>query len=473
MTAPQVAGLTPEERGELEELFATWEAKLIRNRLRMKYYNGKAGLKDLGITIPPTLTRVDMVCGWPAKAVDALAVRSAFDGFVFAEEVEDDLSATLLANNFKNLYSQAVNSELIHSCSFATVTKGAPDEPVVQIGFYSALNAAALWDSRKKRIKCGFTVVSLDKDGNPDWINMYTDDYVLQMTARDKYWSLERLEHAQGRPLMEPLVYRPSLDRPFGKSRISRAVMSIADSAVREMLRTEVHAEIYAVPQKYLIGLDLSAEDKQKISNFINTYFYATRDENGNLPEFGQLPQASMDPHINYMRSLAAQFAGETGMPISSLGVIHDNPASAEAIYAAKEDLIIEAEALNETNGQSLHNIGLLALAIAKDTTVDKLTDAEKSIMPKFRPVDKPSVASQADAMMKQVSAAPWIANTTVFLEELGYNDEQITRMQNERRRAEGQKTFEEIIKATPQEQAKPVEQDTGESEGEASGEEA
>jgi hypothetical protein len=36
------------------------------------------------------------------------------------------------------------------------------------------------------------------------------------------------------------------------------------------------------------------------------------------------------------LRQLAAQFAGETGVPLNSLGVVQDNPSSAEAIYATR-----------------------------------------------------------------------------------------------------------------------------------------
>ena len=59
-----------------------------------------------------------------------------------------------------------------------------------------------------------------------------------------------------------------------------------------------------------------------------------TRDEDGNVPTFGQIAAASMEPHIAYMRNLAARFSGATNVPISELGIVQDNPSSAEAIYA-------------------------------------------------------------------------------------------------------------------------------------------
>ncbi|WP_457835981.1 hypothetical protein, partial [Staphylococcus aureus] len=61
-------------------------------------------------------------------------------------------------------------------------------------------------------------------------------------------------------------------------------------------------------------------------------------------PILNQFPQVSMQPHAELLRFWGTLFSGETGIPVGSLGIIQDNPSSAEAIYAAKEDLVLEAE---------------------------------------------------------------------------------------------------------------------------------
>lgn len=435
-TAPRVPGLTGYEQDALNRLFDVWCKKLTRNKLKMKYYRKKNGLKDLGISIPPQLKGLDAVIGWPAKAVDMLSARSIFDGFVYEDDVPHSIDGILRDNKFKTMYSQAVNSELIHSCAFITVSKGAQGEPPVLVSFYSAENGAAIWDSRLKRIECGFTIVDVDDTTKqPTWINLYTDEAVIELRSGGGSWSATRLKHAQGRPLMEALTYCPDLDRPMGKSRISRAVMSITDSAVRTIVRSELSAEFFTSPQKYFLGVDDELfADRSKWETYIGTILALTRDEEGNVPQVGQFPQMSMQPHTDYMRNLAAQFAGETNLPISCLGVIHDNPASAEAMRTAESYLIMEAEALNETNGDALRNIGLLVHAISQNKTIDQLTDEEKSIEPRFRDPSMPSVVSQSDAIVKQVSALPWLAETDVVLEMLGYNKEQRTRMMKSKR---------------------------------------
>ena len=226
--------------------------------------------------------------------------------------------------------------------------------------------------------------------------------------------------------------------------------MTITDSAVREALRTEIASEFMTSPQKYLLGTDGDPfENQDRWMAYTGAIINIDRGRDGEMPEFGQLPQGSMQPHMDYIRNLAARFSGETSIPISSLGVIHDNPSSAEAIYAAKEDLVIEAEHLNMTNGNSLRNIGLMMLAILNRCSIAELSDEYKTITPRFKNPAMPSIVSQSDAMVKQASVAPYLAETEVFLEELGYSEEQRTRIINEKKRAEAGFTLERLMEGS------------------------
>ena len=447
-------GLTVEEKEMLCKLITVWSAKLDRNNLRVRYYNMHNRLKDLKISIPPYLKDTEIAVGWAQKAVDTLAVRSRFDGFSFIDGENDLMDAIVRDNRLRLLYRQARKSELIHSVAFLTVSQGGEDEAPALINCYSALNAAALWDYRRKRIKCGMTIVDIKQDDpltepEPLQVNLYTDDYVLELYKRDNIWHSNRVEHKMGRPLIEPLVYSASIDRPFGKSRITRAVMTLVDSAVRTSLRSEVASEFFCAPQKYVLGADKDTfADTSKIDAYIGYILALTNNEDGETPTVGQFAQHSMEPHIAYMRSLAARFSGETNVPISELGVIHDNPSSAEAIYAAKESLVIEATDLNEDNGDALKTIGKMALAIAQNKTLSDLDENENSIQPHFMNPAMPSLVSQADAMVKAVSAAPWIANTNVFLEELGFDEATRRSMMNDKKRGEATDTVAMITQA-------------------------
>ena len=428
-----IGGDFPQEwRDMLSDLLALWGAKLGRNMLKMRYYNGKNVLKDFGISIPPTLLNVETVVGWPQKAVDAMAVRSRFDGYTASDsEVQALLNRLVYSANLKLKYRQAAQSTLIHSCSFATIVMGEDGFP--RIDLHSAETASARWDDAKGRIAYGMVINSFDSF-TPSEITLYTDDAAVHLWDTGAgFWDWESQQYSMGRPTMEPLTYRPTFRKPFGQSRITRAVMSITDSAVREALRTEISAEFFTSPQKYLLGADAdSFANTTKWEAYIGNIFAVGRDEDGNLPEFGQLSQGSMQPHTDYMRSLAARFSGETNVPISTLGVIHDNPASAEAIYAASEPLIIEVEDFNDSAREMLRNVALMCMAAVLDVPLDKLPDEYRDFTANFRNPAMPSVVSQTDAMTKLAAVVPGFAGTDVFWEQVGFPEDMRRKVETE-----------------------------------------
>lgn len=422
-SAPRLGSDFPAEwQDMLDDLIGLWQAKLGRNRLKMRYYNGKNVLHDFGISIPPSLLDVETVVGWPQKAVDAMAVRCRFDGFTAGDDaVQAALDGFAERSRLRVKFRQAVQSTLIHSCCFGVVTMY-EDGP--HVDFYSAERAAARWDDALGRIAYGMTVDDWDEKGACA-ITLYTDDAAVSIWRDGQWWTWSAEPLSMGRPTMEAIAYRPTFAKPFGQSRITRGVMSITDSAVRESLRTEISAEFFTSPQKYLLGADPEAfAQTTKWEAYIGNIFAVGRDEDGNLPTFGQLSQGSMQPHTDYMRSLAARFSGETNVPISTLGVIHDQPASAEAIYAASEPLIIECEDFNDGARESLRNLALMCLAGETDTPLDELPAEARDFTPNFRNPAMPSVVSQTDAMVKIAAVVPEFAGTDVFFEQLGFGED-------------------------------------------------
>lgn len=441
-------GLEPSDAPLVSDLVRTWRDKLERNCLREMYYEMHRKPRDLGIAIPPKLKTLRQVMGWPAKAVDMLATRSQFDGFTSTdEETTSALQALVAVNGLKKMYRQAVTSEVMHSCAFATVTAGdqSRHEPAVLVRFYPATAASAIWDAHDNRIKAGLVVADRDtrprpRRGEPTLVLAFTEDAVISIArTSSRGWSASYQRHSMGRTLMVPLSHKASLSRPFGKSAISRAVMDLTDSAMRAAVRSEVAGEFISSPQKFLMGAKKGALPAGSLWDaYIGSIFCVPPDSaTGAVPQFGQLPQGSMQPHVDYMRSLAARFSGETNVPISSLGVISDNPSSAEAIYAAKEDLVIAAQNLNEDNGEALRDIAYMALAIERGTDYWTEMDVAANVEAKFRNPARPSLVSQADAMCKIVQSFPWIAESDVALEELGFSDDQIMRLRSDRRRSQ------------------------------------
>ena len=462
-----VKGLSLKEEALFFELLQIWSAKLARNKMRYEYYSYKNKLKSMGISIPPQFDRFDTVIGWPAKAVDSLAMRTRFEGFVFQDGEDKTMLDIVRGNRLQILHKQAARSALVSSCAFMTTSKGDEGEPPAVVSAYSALYSAGKWNRRKKRMECGLTVVDTKVDPvsgaeEPTWVNLYTDEATIEIKETPHGWTSRHVPHKLGRPAIEPIVFRPSLDRPFGRSRISRAVMSITDCAMREALRTEVGAEFYTAPQKYILGADESLfDDGSRWDAYIGSFLALSRDEEGDMPQVGMFSQGTMQPHTDYMRSLAARFSGETSIPISELGVVHDNPASAEAIYASKESLVVEAQDFNDDNTAALSNIGMMALALADNKALSELDDNQRSIMPRFKNPALPSVVSQADAMVKIAGVMPWVAESDVALEELGFTADQIRRLKSDKAKAEARANMNQFMLARAQngEQKSPTEE--------------
>ena len=466
VSAEQFDGLTAAEAADLRELLRVWNDKLGGNSRNVRYYKGRNRLKDLGIAIPPALTGMNVTVGWPAKAVDALAVRSVFEGVSTGTSDDAWLSKVLRDNDFALSYSQAVTSELIGSCAFATVSSGVGDEPEVLINFYSPLTSSALWDVRRKCIRCGMTVSDYEtrSDGvcEPLAVNYYTSGYVIKCEKTNGKWRTERVANPVGRPLMEPLRYRPSLERPFGKSRISKAVRDIADEAMRTVVRMEVSAELYTAPQRYLLGADENTfksddadERATKVRSYFGSIFAATTNENGDIPQYGQLAQMTMQPHMDMLQSLAMRFAGETGVPVSSLGVSHDNPMSAEALRAMSEDLVIEAEALNATNGASIENVARIALALRDGKTMRETVAGYPDLYADFRNPMRPTKAATTDSSQKEVAMFPWMAEedgaVEILLAEQGYNKSQVAQLMKAKRSHDAQAALAEVLNVNEQ----------------------
>lgn len=439
-------GLVPLEWLDmLNELLEVFYSKLRRNRLRYRYYDGKNKLKDFGISTPPQLLNVETVVGWPKKAVDALSERSRFDGFSASDpDVQGLLDAISERSRLNVKYRQALQGELIHSCCFA-VPRRLPSG-ACRIDFYDAEHAAAVWDDAQGKVAYGMTVEEF-ADGEPARVDLITPTHVAHVDLTvENGWIVE--PHTLGETPMVAFAYKPTMRRPFGTSRITRSVMSLTDSAVRVALGGDISYQFAVSPQKYLLNADKNPfAEKTRWEAYIGSIFAVSNDADNGTPVFGQLTQASMQQTVDYMRLLASRFAAETNIPLAQLGVASDaNPSSAEALYAASEPLIIEAEDLNDGARISLKQLALMALAIETDQPTERLAPEFRDFSPTMRNPAMPSIVSQADAMVKVAAVVPQFAGTDTFFEQLGFSEDIRRRIRSDMAKAQGQAILDSIF---------------------------
>lgn len=460
-------GLEASERAIAVELARRLNEKWIRNQLRRRYYEGHNALKDLGIAIPPTLKTVEVVVGWPAKAVDSMIDRNSLQGFVSTSGsvTMDALLADLWESNRLAVeIPSALTSALVHSCAFVFLSRGLVDagEPEVVVSMKSAEDASATWDARRRCVSAALSVDDRDAtSGEATLLHLYLPPSdgrpgrVMRMT-RGVFGALEAVEVStfMGRVPVEALPYQPSLSRPFGRSRITRGVMYYTDAAMRTMLRTEVGAEFFNAPQRYALGAE---EDAFTDPNgnavpawqvMLGRLLTLTKDEDGDLPQVGQFAQQSMVPNIDQLRSIAQMFASEVSLDVGSLGIVQDNPSSAEAIRARHEELGVKIEnwrtaVLTPTLKRIM---GLGAMMVDGSAA---LAGEISAISPQWGSWSAPSEVSQAQASLARVQAVPRLAETDVELEHMGFTADEIKRIRADWRRTDGKGVLDALRQAT------------------------
>ena len=449
-----IANFPDEEMARLKELISTFDSHRAKNDEKNRYYEGKISLSEvnLGIALPDGLQRLEIGCAWGAKAVDVLAGRSMFDGFVGVNgEINTDMDAIAENNNLVDEYIKACRDELKFGCTFATLTDS---EEGVKIRFHSPLTASAKWDGEKGRIAYGFAIIDTAPDNDHNWtptvLNYYTDEAIWVITKQNGYWSAEEHPHKMGRPLMEALIWNATSDKPFGRSRIKEPIRRLIQGYVRTVANASIGLEFATSPQKYLLGVtdeQFDAVVNNKFRQYVGSILASTTNpETGEKPSFGQLQQGTIAPHVEMLRMLATQFSAASGLSVTDTGVVNDaNPTSSDAILAQSQTLIATAQQLNINNGVGLKSIALMALAITYNVSLDELSDDQRAIVAHFKNPAMPSVAMTADAAIKISSARQGFAETDVFLEMLGFDKADIRRIKSQEGRARGMALVSEI----------------------------
>lgn len=451
-----VAGLTDDNNRLVNRLLEQLDQKCRRNLLRSSYYDGKRALQQLSPVVPPHYYRLGIVLGWSAKAVDLLARRCNLDGVVWPDGDLDDIGFAEFedANNLAGEVSGALTASLIYGVSFLINTEGGPGEPASLLHVKDATAATGDWNPRTRRMDNLLSVVARDDDGFPSELILYLDGETVTMENDGGWRVVDIAVHPYGVPV-ERLAYKPRPDRPFGSSRISRPVMSLHDQALRTVIRMEGHADVFSFPEMWLLGADegifrnADGSLKQSWQVMLGRIKAVPDDDDAEKPraEVQQFQASSPQPHIEQLKQQAMLFSGETSIPLTSLGVSDmSNPTSADSYIASREDLIAEAEGATDDWTGPLRRAIVRGLAIQNGLGV--VSNAWRSIAPKWRSPLYLSRAAQADAGSKQLGSVPWLAETEVGLELLGLDEQQIERAVAERRRLSGSAALRAITEA-------------------------
>jgi len=386
--------------------------KLARKRsrviLRYKYYEMKNCIQDYDGLIPEQFRSIREVLGWCAKAVDTLSDRVVFDSF--ANDVFS-LNEIFDYNNRDIFIDSSILSALISACSFIYISEDEDGYPRLQV--IDGGNATGVIDPITNMLNEGYAVLERDDNGSPT-IEAYL------VAGRTEYYykgsaEPEIVYNPAPYALLVPMINRPDAARPFGHSRISRACMNLTQTALRTLKRSEVSAEFYSFPQKYVLGMEGKAEFNNRMAT-LSSFLRIDQDRNGNKPSVGQFSQQSMAPYLEQLKSIASLFAAETGLTLDDLGFTTANPMSAEAIKASHENLRLTARKAQRTFGSGLLNTGYLAACVRDKTEYER--KAFYGTKPLWAPIFEPdgsSLGALGDAVYKINEVVPgYIDSSTI-----------------------------------------------------------
>ena len=446
----QAVGLPKAERSIAAELVEIHAAHMAANYEKGRYFDQKvtSGECNLGIALPQDLRNFEMACCWPEKAVTTLADRSRFDGFVNANgEPMPDLDEIVRDNRLVSAYSMSVIDELKNGG--VLVTLAANEAIGCSVRFHTFETSAARWNGEKQRIDAAFAIIAserdpLQSDVRVKTVNLYTEDATWVVTrADDGKWYAVRAVNGMGRVLATVMRNQPTNRQPLGTSRITRSVRALTRGYIRTMTLATIGLEFSTSPQKYLMGVSDAQYDaliNTKFAKYIDSMMLGTVDpDTGQIPQYGQLAQGTLQPHVDMLRMLSTQYAAATSLSVTDAGVVNDaNPTSADALTAQNDKLIRRAEDLNEFNADELRDVALMALAVKRNVSLAELPDEDKDAMAHFLPPSMPNRAVMGDWAIKLASADPAFAGTDVYYEMQGFDKPTIARIQAQKRRNRG-----------------------------------
>lgn len=337
-TLPDLS-LSESERATISKLQMRGWRDRYRLELTDSYYRGMQVITNLNIAIPPELTSLRTIVGWPKIAVDPFVERLSCEGFRLhgATDTDQDLEDLWLANGMDAEQSLVYTDALVMGRGWTTV--GSPqnpgDAPIISVE--SPLNMTVAWDVRSQLPKEALQSYWLDGRrhavlfllGQTIYLGE-DDDGVWQLTNRDKH----------GFPFIpiQRMANQPRTHQRDGVSEISPELMSITDAACRRILGLEVASEFYSVPQKLILGatesdfVDGAGVQKSAWSTYISRILALERDEDGNVPEVKQFTPYDPSVFTKVVEMYASQAAGIMGANPQDLGLYtQGNPVSADA----------------------------------------------------------------------------------------------------------------------------------------------
>lgn len=398
--------------------------------LMNSYYDGAHRLEALGLSLPPEMDALQTVVNWPGTYADALEERLDVEGFRIggAARTDDRLWDWWQSNDLDEESGLGHLDAMVVGQSHVTVGQGesASDPPMITVE--SARWMASDLDQRTRQVRAALRLYDDDESGHPQRAALYRPEYTVyyQRGPGEHAWQeADRMTHRYGMAMAQPLTNRPRLHWRYGMTEM-RDVIDLANAACRALTDLQGAQELHALPRNYVLGAeekDFTDADGNPIPTWEAYIGRLWTLANGDAT-VGQLGASDLRNFTEVLTLYSRLVAGTTGLPPHYLGLIADNPASADAIRAGEARLVKRAERRTRVFGADWERVMRLGQIVTGGDPNDL-----RRLETVWRNPATPTYSAKADAVTKLVTSG--ILPREAAWDELGYGPEYQRRLRS------------------------------------------
>lgn len=425
-------------------------AKLEQDRrgLEMldRYYDGEQATSFLSEeTRAMTGDRLtEVIAGFPALVVDRREHRLDVEGFRLAGEgtPADDIWDEWQRLNLDESSGEVHVDAMLYGRTFVSVWTDDDDQPLVAAE--SPLQVTVDRDPATRRVR---KALKRWQDVDATYANLYLPERLVKYSAPrtaaagTRNWTkVDQLDNPLGAVPIVPFVHRPRTRRPDGYS-VLHHVLPLVDIINKLATDLMVTSEFHAEPRRFATGMQIASDPAQRerfreeVKQYWDMLTQGRTMVGGTGVTIGQLPAANLDNFTSALSMFVSWLAAMAALPLTSVGIHTDNPASAEALRAAQDDLVMDSRRIARSLSGPWEHVIRLDVATQRGIKVEDLPAEFTRMETVWRNPETASVGQEADAALKLTQGDRPIIDVEQAQEDLGYSPEQRRQMAERRNR--------------------------------------
>jgi hypothetical protein len=357
-----------------DDMIARFETHKPMLRDNKAYYESMRRPDAIGLAVPKEMQKLLSHVGYPRIYVDAISERLELEGFRLGgdDDADNDLWDWWQANDLDIESPLGHSDALVHGRSYITI--GAPDPeldsdwdqsvPIIRVEAPTDLYAVI--DHRTRCVLQAVRVVYELDQHQPTSVTLYLPNRTIAWSRINEWQVYQDVNHDLGVVPVVPITNRISMSDLYGTSQITPEIRAVTDAAARILMDMQGAAELMAIPQRLLFGVnpsDIGIDPATGASSYNATLakILAFADPEGKAFQFAAAELRNFGDALDQLDRKAAAY---TGLPPQYLSVTSDNPASAEAITAAESRFVKTCERKNLLFGGAWEKAMRIAYAV-------------------------------------------------------------------------------------------------------------